>query len=68
VDNIPPAYLSRTLAPWAMTVADVLDVRRLGYSYAAGVVRVPVAQFVAQALRPIGPPPVGPPPIVPPQN
>ena len=50
VDNIPPSYLNRTLAPWALTVKDVLDIRRLGYSYGASRVRVPADQFSAVAL------------------
>jgi tyrosinase len=50
VDNIPPSYLSRTLAPWRLTVGDVLDVRRLGYTYGAARVRVPADRFTAVAL------------------
>jgi tyrosinase len=50
VDNIPPGYLDRTLAPWALTVRDVLDIRRLGYSYGASRVLLPVANFSAVAL------------------
>jgi tyrosinase len=50
VDNIPPAYLGRTLAPWALTVKDVLDTRRLGYTYGASRVRISAEQFSAVAL------------------
>jgi tyrosinase len=38
VTNIPPDYLSRPLAPFELTVADVLDIRTLGYEYAVAVV------------------------------
>jgi tyrosinase len=37
VENIPPDYLDRPLAPFALTVRDVLDIRRLGYEYAQSV-------------------------------
>jgi tyrosinase len=47
VDNIPPSYLSRTLAPWSLTVKDVLDVRRLGYTYGESRVLLPAADFTA---------------------
>jgi tyrosinase len=33
-DNIPQDYLTRPLAPFSLTVQDVLDIRRLGYEYA----------------------------------
>ncbi|MGH3824075.1 MAG: tyrosinase family protein [Pseudonocardiaceae bacterium] len=36
ISNIPQSYLGRTLEPFGYTVADVLDIRRLGYEYAAG--------------------------------
>jgi tyrosinase len=52
VNNIPPTYLTKTLAPWSLTVADVLDVRKLGYTYGSAVVRVPVEQFSAATLKP----------------
>jgi tyrosinase len=52
VDNIPPSYLNRTLAPWALTVKDVLDISRLGYSYGASRVKVAAEQFSAVALAP----------------
>jgi tyrosinase len=41
VTNIPPNYLRQTLAPWALTVQDVLDIHRLGYEYAGAVVSSP---------------------------
>ena len=34
VSNIPPDYLDMPLAPFAVTVQDVLDINRLGYEYA----------------------------------
>lgn len=40
VNNIPPNYLNRPLAPFSLTVADVLNINSLGYEYA--VARVPV--------------------------
>jgi tyrosinase len=51
VNTIPPEYLDRTLAPWALTVKDVLDVRRLGYTYGSSRVLVPAAEFSAATLR-----------------
>jgi tyrosinase len=42
VSNIPPDYMHRTLVPFGMTVADVLDVRRLGYDYAVAVAEAQV--------------------------
>jgi tyrosinase len=50
VDNIPPSYLTRTLAPWSLTVKDVLDVRKLGYTYGASRVRIQADQFSATRL------------------
>jgi hypothetical protein len=41
VTNIPPNYLRQTLAPWALTVQDVLDIQRLGYEYAGSVASSP---------------------------
>jgi tyrosinase len=35
VSNIPPDYLDRPLAPFALTVRDVLDINRIGYEYAS---------------------------------
>jgi tyrosinase len=35
VDNIPPHYGSRNLAPWGVTVEQVLDIHALGYEYAS---------------------------------
>ncbi len=51
VNNLPPAYLTKVLAPWSLTVADVLDVRRLGYTYAAAALRIPVSTFTLGALK-----------------
>ena len=50
VDNIPPSYLTRTLAPFAVTVGDVLDIRKLGYSYGATRILLPVQNFTPVAL------------------
>ena len=35
VNNIPPNYLNRVLAPFPYTVSQVLDVHSLGYDYAS---------------------------------
>lgn len=59
VDNIPPSYLNRTLAPWALTVKDVLDIGHLGYSYGLSRVLVPVQGFNPVAL--VTPPKPAPP-------
>ncbi|MBV9852544.1 MAG: tyrosinase family protein [Armatimonadetes bacterium] len=37
-DSIPQAYLSKPLSPFALTVADVLDIQQLGYEYAVSSV------------------------------
>lgn len=50
VDNIPPSYLNRPLAPWALTVKDVLDIGPLGYSYGLSRVLIPVEAFTPVAL------------------
>jgi tyrosinase len=50
VDNIPPSYLNRPLAPWPMTVGDVLDVRQLGYTYAQTRIPVAASAFSASVL------------------
>jgi len=43
VSNIPLDYLDKPLAPFALTVQDVLDINRLGYEYAQSTIsaRVP---------------------------
>jgi tyrosinase len=51
VDNIPPGYLDRTLAPWALTVKDVLDVRKLGYTYGLSRTLVAAEQFTTTAVH-----------------
>jgi tyrosinase len=33
--NIPPSHLNRTLAPFDITVEEVIDIGRLGYEYAS---------------------------------
>jgi tyrosinase len=38
INNIPASYLDKVLAPFAVTVRQVLDVRQLGYDYAASSV------------------------------
>jgi tyrosinase len=50
VNNIPPSYLNRTLAPWALTVKDVLDVTQLGYTYGATRLRLAADAFTAVPL------------------
>ncbi len=40
VQNVPPSYLRQTLAPWGVTVADVLDIHSLGYEYAGATASV----------------------------
>lgn len=50
VDNIPPSFLGQTLAPFAVTVRDVLDIRRLGYDYGLSRVLVPATSFTAVPL------------------
>lgn len=40
VTNVPPEYLDKPLAPFALTVSDVLDVTQLGYDYAEAQVTV----------------------------
>lgn len=37
-NTIPQAYLDKPLAPFALKVSDVLDVRQLGYEYATSSV------------------------------
>ena len=50
VSNIPPNYLSQVLAPWHLTVKDVLSVNELGYTYGVSRVIVPHASFASTAL------------------
>lgn len=45
VENVPPSYLERTLAPWDLKVKDVLDTRRLGYEYGSSRVIIPALDF-----------------------
>lgn len=40
INNIPADYLDKALAPFALTVRDVLDINRLGYEYAQSSVSV----------------------------
>jgi hypothetical protein len=50
VTNIPPNYLTQVLAPWHLTVKDVLSVNELGYTYGVSRVVVPHASFASTAL------------------
>jgi tyrosinase len=50
VNNIPPNYLSLVLAPWSLTVKDVLSVGGLGYTYGASRILLPFPKFVGTAL------------------
>ena len=52
VGNIPPSYLSRTLAPFPLRVKDVLDIRQLGYSYGETRLRFGADAFSATVLSP----------------
>jgi tyrosinase len=40
-NNIPSDYLDKPLAPFALTVQDVLDINRLGYEYGQASVTIP---------------------------
>jgi tyrosinase len=42
-NNIPTDYLDKVLAPFSLTVAQVLDVRSLGYDYATSVASTTVS-------------------------
>ena len=44
INNIPADYLDKALAPFALTVQDVLDINRLGYEYASSVTSVDANQ------------------------
>lgn len=50
VNNIPPGYLDRVLAPWHLTVKDVLSVTALGYTYGASRVLLPAPIFTSTTL------------------
>lgn len=50
VSNIPPNYLNLVLAPWNLTVKDVLSVTALGYTYGLGKVKVPKAALTTTKL------------------
>jgi len=41
VNNIPADYLDKPLAPFPLTVKDVLDINRLGYEYGQASVPIP---------------------------
>jgi tyrosinase len=52
VNNIPPNYAEKVLAPFGLTVEQVLDVRSLGYDYAsssAGGTPLPLAEAAQPA-------------------
>jgi tyrosinase len=50
VDNIPPNYLNLVLAPWSLTVQDVLSVTALGYTYGAARLLIPIDKFKTAPL------------------
>jgi tyrosinase len=50
VDNIPPGYLNLVLAPWHLTVKDVLSISALGYTYGVARVRAAFQDFSSVAL------------------
>jgi tyrosinase len=50
VDNIPPNYLNLVLAPWSLTVKDVLSISALGYTYGVSRVLVPIGGFSTVAI------------------
>ena len=52
VQNIPPNYLNLVLAPWNLTVKDVLAVSALGYTYGVSRVLLPSEQFNSSVLEP----------------
>ena len=52
VDNIPPSYLNRTLAPFPLRVKDVLEIRQLGYSYGGTRLRLAADAFTTTVLDP----------------
>jgi len=45
VNNIPPNYLDLVLAPWNLTVKDVLSISTLGYTYGVSSIHLPVPTF-----------------------
>jgi tyrosinase len=51
VNNIPPNYLNLVLAPWSLTVKDVLSVSALGYTYGASRVLIPIEKFTTAELH-----------------
>jgi tyrosinase len=51
VANIPPNYLNLVLAPWNLTVKDVLSVTELGYTYGVSRVLVPITHFNPTVLK-----------------
>ncbi len=53
VNNIPPHYGEKVLAPWGLTVEQVLDVRTLGYDYASSAVSA-TPQAAAATSAPTG--------------
>ena len=51
VNNIPPNYLNLVLAPWSLTVKDVLSITALGYTYGASRVLIPIEKFTTAELH-----------------
>lgn len=45
INNIPPNYLNLVLAPWSLTVKDVLSITELGYTYGVSRIRFPIEHF-----------------------
>lgn len=50
VNNIPPHYLNLVLAPWHLTVRDVLSVTGLGYTYGVSRVLLPHTSFTTTGI------------------
>lgn len=50
VNNIPPNYFNLVLAPWNLTVRDVLSVGALGYTYGVTRIVLPFPKFATTAL------------------
>jgi tyrosinase len=54
VNNIPLGYLDLVLAPWSLTVRDVLSVNALGYTYGVSRVLLPFPKFSPTVLAASG--------------
>jgi tyrosinase len=51
INNIPPNYLNLVLAPWNLTVKDVLSVTELGYTYGVSRLLVTSEHFKTSILK-----------------